>query len=193
MKLKKNEANDSYEITDDYIRVTNGSLWLFLVMMLLVLGAVLLWGNLGRVPVKLTVSGVGLNLAYGNDDDFGSKESVEAGHMVVDSFVCLVNPNHTTAEKLNGKRATIVLNDGTKVLGETFIGDTVPLSGEEIDANLSSFVLDSHWATDRLDTGGYRYVVYVLVYEPLSYLQYGEVAKVVIETDQVPPIYYLFK
>ncbi len=189
MKLSMKNSDNSPETITDYIPIGTPSIYALLALMLAVLVVVIIWGNIGRVPLKLTVEGVGLNSVYGDESSFMDEDY----NAEVDSFLCLVDPNIATGEKLNNKPATVILNDGTRISGYTSIVDTVPLTEDELQVELEQFYLKSHWALERLDTGGYRYAVSIILDRPLSYLQYGEIADVVIEIDQVPPIRYLMK
>ncbi len=200
MKLSKKNADNTPDSISDYIPISSPSIYSALILLLVVLVVVLIWGNIGRVPMKMTVKGVGLN-AYefledyeeDEDDDADTSESVEGDSNDVDFFLCLVDPNTVTSDKLNEKPATVMLNDGKNVSGTAVLLDTVPNTEEDLIETLNAYGIGSHWALERLDTGGYRYAVGIFLDKPVSFLQYGEIADVVIEIDQVPPIYYLKK
>lgn len=194
MKLSKKNADNTPETITDYIPIATPSIYVMLALMLLGLIVVFVWGNIGRVPLKFTVKGVGLNYGYAyareafENGETDEVDEIDAG---VDTFLCLINPNIITGDKIDEKPATVILNDGTHIGGFTTLIDTVPLNEEELFDELEGNYLDSHWARERLDTGGYRYLLAVTLDEELSFLQYGEIADVVIEIDQVPPLYYL--
>lgn len=194
MKLSKKNADNTPETITDYIPIATPSIYVMLALMLLGIVVVFVWGNIGRVPLKLTVKGVGLSYNYAymleaiENGDYDISADLDTN---VDSFLCLVNPNIITGDKIDQKDATVVLNDGTRISGFTALIDTVPLNEDELLNELEGNYLNTHWAMERLDTGGYRYVLVVALDKELSYLQFGEVADVVIEIDQVPPLYYL--
>ncbi len=193
MKLSKKNADNTPETITDYLPISTPSIYTMLFLLLTVLVVVLIWGNIGRVPLKMTVKGVGLSTIDFTELEQENMDADETdpNEYDVDMFLCLVNPSIITGDKLNDKPATVILNDGKHISGRAVLLDTVPSNEDEVMEILSKYEIDTHWAIERLDTGGYRYIVSVYLDKPVSFLQYGEIADVVIEIDQVPPIHLL--
>ncbi len=183
---------DTLEKIDQYVMVATPSIWLMLIAMLIVLIVVLIWGNVGRVPLNLTTNGVGV--AYNMVDENGIMIKNEQGTIKeVSTYLCFIDPRGVTSHKLENKEATVVLSDGTRHSGHTVVLTPIPCDYDEVTEILEEFFISSHWVREKLEFGEYRYIVNVELDQPVSFLEYGNVAKVIIEVGQVPPIYYLSK
>ncbi len=190
-KLTSKGNKDSLEKIDQYVFVSTPSIWIMLIAMLVVLIMVLIWGNIGRVPLNYTTNGIGLgeNMV----DENGVMLIDLDNEKVVDRYVCFVNPRGVTSDLLDEKKATVILSDGSRYTGITTTVTPSPHDYEEIEMMLENLYVCSHWALEKLELSEYSYVVDVELDQPAPYMEYGNVAKVVIELDQVHPIYYLIK
>lgn len=192
MKLSGKSVGKSPEKINNYIPVVTPSIWISIVTLLLLIGVVLIWGNVGRVPLKFTTTGVGYNYEHRSENEDITDEMLESGEYDVDTYLCLVNPNEITGENIHGKPANIILKDGRRIKGHAELEYAVPLNSKDVMDSLEEVYLSEDWICKELDMGGYRYLVNVSIDEKLSILSYGEPAEIVIEYDSVPPIYYLF-
>ncbi len=192
MKLFEKKVNKSPEKTDDYISVATPSVWLFMSAMLLLLIAVLIWGYMGKVPLKLTTVGVGYNYDHRMEGDEVSDEKKANGYFDVDTYLCLIKPDNITGKNLDNKPATVIFDDGTQISGYAEILETVPCSSEETEQVLDELWLNEDWIKKRLDMGEYRYIINVYLDRSIPFTAYGEPAQVIVEYAQVSPLYYLF-
>ena len=192
MKLFEKKVNKSPEKTDDYISVATPSVRLFMSAMLLLLIAVLIWGYMGKVPLKLTTVGVGYNYDHRMEGDEVSDEKKANGYFDVDTYLCLIKPDNITGKNLDNKPATVIFDDGTQISGYAEILETVPCSSEETEQVLDELWLNEDWIKKRLDMSEYRYIINVYLDRSIPFTAYGEPAQVIVEYAQISPLYYLF-
>lgn len=193
MKLSGKNLGKSPEKITNYIPVATPSIWLSIATLLVFLGVLLIWGNVGRVPLKLTTTGVGYNYDHRTEKDELTEAMIESGDYDVDTFLCLVNPNQITGEIIHDKPVNVILRDGRRIRGRTELVYTVPLNAKEVMKTLEELNFTTDWEQKSLDLGDYRYIVDVTIDEKLPVMSYGEPAEIVIEYDTVPPIHYLFR
>lgn len=178
----------SPEKLNEYIRIATPGTWILVVALAAVLAALIVWGNVGRIPVHLSITGVGMKSDFVNTDDV--KDDV--ANFEVNTVICFVDSKEGTSHQIQNKRASVVFRDGTRVGGEAHLLDTSLLQDEEIHDLLDSLMLDTDWIFAQLGEGTYRYPVYVELDKTLDYLYYGETADVAIIVDEVKPFSFLF-
>ncbi|WP_026664906.1 hypothetical protein [Butyrivibrio sp. FC2001] len=161
MKLADKSIGKTPERINDYIPVVTPSIWVFLATLLAFLGVVIIWGNVGRVPLKLTTTGVGYNYEHRLEIEDITYEQMISGDFDVDTNFCLLNPDGITSENIHKKPATVILKDGRQISGYAELTYTTPCTEKEIKETLKEYDLDTDWVYKGLDMGQYRYVVYV--------------------------------
>lgn len=99
------ERINSPEQLNDYIRVTNPSIWIILAAIILLLASVLVWGVFGSIPTTIATSGVakdGKVVCYLSESDIAkvnSKMPVKINH--VDGTIKAVSPSPMSYEEIS--------------------------------------------------------------------------------------------
>lgn len=180
----------SPEKLNEYIRVARPGTWALVVALIAVMAALIVWGNVGRIPVHLMIKGVGMKNNFITTDET-IKEDID--NFAVDTVICFVDSKEGTSREIQDKRASVVFRDGRRVNGKARLLDTSLLEDDEIHDLLDSLLLDTDWIFAQLGEGTYRYPVYIELDETLDYLYYGESADVAVITEEVKPISFLFR
>ncbi|MEA4890105.1 MAG: hypothetical protein VB070_11635 [Clostridiaceae bacterium] len=157
------DSISSPEQLNDYIKVSNPSVWLVLAALFVMLAAVFVWGFTGSLPTTVSAKGVvseGCVLCYISSDD---------------------------ADKISaGQKASIKNRDDSNLKGQVSgVGD-IPLSAAEIASELNSDYL-----VQKLVQG--EFAVKITIAPDKTDLADGTLLDVSIVTDSVRPIDFLLK
>ena len=152
---------ESPEQLDEYIRVSNPSIWIVLSALVILAAALVVWSLVGSLPETLVAKGVTV-----------SKNMVQ----------CYVDASKLN-EDLTGCKANVVLPDGASVEGVVKSVSNNPYSLEEIAQSLKS-----DWVVENVAVGNYAYQVDVELPEEV---RQDVLANVTLVTAEVKPIVFL--
>ncbi len=146
---------------NDYIKVSNPSIWLVLAALFMLLAAVFVWGFVGSLPTTVGAEGV-----------------VSDGDVL-----CYISTED--ADTINvGQKVSIIKSDGSKLTGQVSgVGD-IPMSAAEITSELNSDYL-----AQELVQG--EFAVKVTVTLDSTDIPSGTLLNISIVTDAVRPIDFL--
>lgn len=157
------ENLSSPEQLNDYIKVSNPSVWLVLAGLFILLAAVFVWGFTGSLPT--TVSAKGL---------------VSKGEIL-----CFISVED--AEKIAvGQKVSITENDRSDLRGQVFDVGQIPVSITEISAELQSDYLVQELVKSE-------FAVKITITPDQSDLVDGTLLDVRVVTDSVKPINFLLE
>jgi hypothetical protein len=157
------DSISSPEQLNDYIKVSNPSIWLTLAALFILLAAVLAWGFAGNLPTTVNTEGV-----------------VSGG-----SVVCYTGTED--AKKISiGQKATLQKSGDSKFAGQVSGIGAIPLSAAEI-----TMELDSDYLASKFVQG--EYAVKISITPDKPDLPDGTLLDVGIETDDVRPMDFLLK
>ncbi len=149
---------------NDYIKVSNPSIWMVLTALFIILGAVFVWGITGSLPTSISISGVA--------------QDGEA--------VCYLDTESAGGVRTGQKVTIKIPGDDTSYLGVVKEVGTMPMSPSEISAELNSDYL-SHVLS------GEGFAVKVVVESLKVYIADGTLLNLRIVTDEVRPIDFLLE
>lgn len=157
------DSISSPEQLNDYIKVSNPSVWLVLVALFVLLAAVFYWGFNGSLLTTISVKGVVLK---GN-------------------VLCYISTED--ADNINVcQKATITNNDDSQIKGQVSGVRDIPMSAAEITSELNSDYL-----VEELVQG--EFAVKITITPEKSDLADGMLLDVSVVTDSVRPIDFLLK
>lgn len=157
------DSISSPEQLNDYIKVSNPSVWLVLAALFVLLAAVFVWGFTGSLPTTVAAQGV---VSDGN-------------------VLCYIGMKD--ADKVNaGQKALLKLSGDQQYTGQVSgIGD-IPMSAAEITSELNSDYL-----AQQLVQG--EFAVKVTISPDNTDIPAGTLLNVSVVTDSVRPIDFLLK
>jgi hypothetical protein len=164
--FRKNSLDriSSPEQLNDYIKVSNPSIWIVLIALFIFLAAVAIWGMTGSMPTSINLQGV-----------------TQGGQVI-----CYLNPDDAAAVK-QGREVSIKLpNQDEACSGIVKNVGTMPMSASEISAELKSDYLIQALA-------GEGFAVKVVIALDHTDVADGTMLDVNIITDEVRPIDFLLK
>ncbi len=171
---------------DDYIHIASPGVLMAVMAMLIVVGAIIVWGFTGTLPVKESVTGVTLDLA----NDFGDPENNDAD---VDNksniyILCFLDANLFTPEKFSKIDRNVVLEmpDHSVFTGTIEQITVSPLSREQARTSFHAF----DWFEEKCVNQDYSWGVKIRPDEDISDYIYT-LTNVTFVTDQVRPIHCL--
>ena len=190
---ESSDALSSPEKLNGYIRVVTPGTWILIAALALVMAALIFWGIAGKIPVCLSVKGVGVSedieqaLLSRQEGDFSEADLVNA-------IICPINTEDVvSASILDKKQARVVFRDGATAEGTTRLFDSVPHSLQEVENFLSDYLLEySGWFFSQIEDYDYSYVVIVEIDKPVDLYYWKDVADVSIVTQEIHPISFLF-
>ena len=183
-RLGQEDRIVSPEKLNEYIRVARPSAWLLLLALGAILVVFFIWGFTGSIPVNKAIKGVAMSAGVSGD--------TVNEDTTVNNVLCLVSGENTMGGTLQGKDASVVFRDGTRVKGKSIIADTSMLTDKEVSSLLEEYQINYHTVLSALGAGEYRYLVNILLDEPLNYLYWGETCEVNLTVETVKPISYVF-
>ena len=186
--LESGDQVRSPEKLNEFIRVSSTGTWLIVLALAVVLGAFLVWGFIGFLPVNCTVEAVGLTIGV----DIKTADLSDPNAFEVHGALCFPDATKVTSHDIQNKKAVVVFCDGERVTGTAFLLDTTPETDKELEQLLDSHGANTTWVLSQLGAGNFRYPVYVYFDEPLDYLYWGEVGTASITIRQDTPIHFLF-
>ncbi len=148
---------------NDYIKVSNPSIWLVLAALFILLAAVFIWSFTGSLPTTVSAKGMvskGSILCYVGIDDAGK---IKAGQQTV-----------------------LVKSDGASFAGQVAVIGDVPMSADEIAAELGSDYLSRELVQDG-------FAQKITITTDQSGLTDGLLIDVGIVTDSVRPVDFLLR
>jgi len=155
------DSISSPEQLNDYIKVSNPSIWLVLAALFILLSAVLVWGFTCRLPTTVGVEGV---VSDGN-------------------VLCYVGVEDTKKISI-GQKASLINSDDLQFIGKiTSIGD-IPMSAAGIASELNNDYL-----AHELVQG--EFGVKLIIVLDKSGLANGTLLDISIVTDSVRPVDFL--
>lgn len=149
---------------DDYIKVSNPSIWMVLAALFIILGAVFVWGITGSLPTSISISGVAQD----------------------EEAVCYLDIESAGAVKAGQKVTIEIPGDDTSYSGVVKNVGTMPMSPSEISAELNSDYLSQALSGDG-------FAVKVVVECQKANLADGTLLDLKIVTDEVRPIDFLLE
>lgn len=152
---------ESPEQLDEYIRVSNPSIWIVLSALVILAAALVVWSVVGSLPETLAAKGVTVS-----------------NNMVR----CYVDASMLNKD-LTGCKANVVLPDGASMEGIVKSVSNNPYSLEEIAQSLKS-----DWVVENVAAGNYAYQVDVELPEEV---RQDVLANVTLVTAEVKPIVFL--
>lgn len=152
---------ESPEQLDEYIRVSNPSIWIVLSALVILVAALVVWSVVGSLPETLAAKGVTVS-----------------NNMVQ----CYVDASMLNKD-LTGCKANVVLPDGASMEGIVKSVSNNPYSLEEIAQSLKS-----DWVVENVAAGNYAYQVDVELPEEV---RQDVLANVTLVTAEVKPIVFL--
>jgi hypothetical protein len=176
----------SPEKLDDYIRVSTPRIWIFTFALCLLTVGFLFWGFYGKIPINMMVKGVGIS-----ETDLTKVKNTD--EIIVSEIICLVDSTNNTSSMLEDKVAHVSFRDGNKAIGRAYLYDTTLQKDEEVMNILERYNVDYQWVYSQLGTGGYRYIVKIILDEPIKYLYWGDTCDVSITVNEVSPISLLLE
>jgi hypothetical protein len=148
---------------NDYIKVSNPSIWLALAALFLLLASVLVWGFTGRLEASVRSEGVVIN----------------------GSVLCYVGTDD--AKKVSiGQKAALLASGGLKLKGQVSGVGNIPLSAEEITGKLGSDYLTRNFTQGE-------FAVEIAIKPDNADLQGGTLLNIDIVTDEVRPANFLVR
>jgi hypothetical protein len=155
------DSISSPEQLNDYIKVSNPSIWLVLAALFMLLAAVFVWGFTGSLPTTVSAEGV-----VSDGDVF-----------------CYISTED--ADTINaGQKVSIIKSDDSELKGQVSgVGD-IPMSAAEISSELNSDYL-----AQELIQGEFAVKITIALDE--SDLADGTLLNVSIVTDSIRPIDFL--
>lgn len=171
---------------DDYIHIASPGILMAVIAMLIVVGAIIVWGFTGTLPVKETVTGVTLDLANdfadpkNNDADVDNKSNIY--------ILCFLDANLFTPEKFSKIESNVVLEmpDHSVFTGTIEQITVSPLSREQAGTYFHEF----DWFEEKCVSQDYSWGVKIRPDEDMSDYVYT-LTDVTFVTDQVRPIHFL--
>jgi hypothetical protein len=157
------DSISSPEQLNDYIRVSNPSIWLILAALCLLLAAVLVWGFAGSLPTKISTEGVAAD-----------------GGVVL--YVGTADAQNISV----GQKAELKASGGSQLTGLVSKIGAVPMSAAEITSGPGGGYLARKFAQGE-------FAVEIAVTPDQNDLPAGTLMNVDIVTDSVRPADFLLK
>lgn len=155
------DSISSPEQLNDYIKVSNPSIWLVLVSLFILLTAVFVWGFTGSLPTTVSAEGV---VSHGD-------------------VLCYISTED--ADTINvGQKVSIIKSDDSELKGQVFGVEDIPMSAAEITSELNSDYL-----AQELVQGEFA-VKIILTFDSMD-MPDGTLLDVSIVTDSIRPIDFL--
>lgn len=146
---------------NDYIEVSNPSVWLVMAALFVLLAAVLVWGVTGSIPTTINAKGVACE----------------------GQIVCYINIDDASEAEI-GQQASITSRDSSTYKGQISEIEDIPMSAAEITS-----ALNSEYLAYELVSG--QFAVKISVVPNTSGLADGTLLDIRIVTDTVRPIDFL--
>ena len=159
----------SSERLNEYIRIGKPGIILLIISLVLVLGAILVWGFTGKLYETVPLSGI---------VDVNSASDVR----------CFANADNLDGQYLKGAEVTVKMPDHTTSDGIIVSSSESPKTQEE----LSQLFGYTRWEMNHLMNGTYFYVIEIDTQEDLGSYQ-GELVEVSVIMDEISPISFLIR
>ena len=164
--FRKNSLDriSSPEQLNDYIKVSNPSIWIVLIALFILFAVVFVWGITGSMPTSISISGV--------------TQEGEA--------VCYLDTAHAGAVKAGQEVKIQISNQDTSGTGVVKKVGTMPMSPSEISAELNSDYLSQALAAEG-------FAVKAVIALDDTDIADGTLLNLNIVTDEIRPIDFLLK
>lgn len=157
------DSISSPEQLNDYIKVSNPSIWLVLAALFLLLTSVIVWSFAGSLPTAVRTEG----MVSGN------------------RVLCYVGTEYGKQLSV-GQKASLQTSDGQKFTGRVSAVGAIPLSAAEITQRLDSGYLARNFAQGE-------FAVEIVLTPDQAGLAGGSLMEASIVTDDVRPVDFLLK
>ena len=157
------DSISSPEQLNDYIKVSNPSIWLVLAALFLLLTAVTVWGFAGSLPTAVRAEG----MVFG------------------DRVLCYVDTEDGKQVSV-GQKASLQTIDGRKLTGQVSAIGAIPLSAAEISERLNSGYLARNFNQGE-------FAVEIVLTPDQAGLSVGTLVEASIVTENVRPADFLLR
>ena len=192
---KNQDRVRSPEELDAYIRVVKPGTLLLVIAMVLVLAALIIWGNIGTLPVTKNVSGVMTNIENRMDNsyEYYHRDYFQAEHELppeelqrYDAYFFL-DAYEFSGEELMGKEIIVSRPGKPAVKGIVTLVEKEPYDRDEIRAEF-----DAEWIVNTCVESEYSWVVAGTL-DNNTYDDNWSLVDVTIITDNLHPISFLLR
>ena len=185
--MKKNQTTEGL---DEYIRVGKPGTLIILTAMLIVLAAVIIWGLIGKLPVKETIKGLVVNTEKASEL-YGGKvfpDFVKETYTGKTYIYCFIDASRFNVMQVDafGKEAVLEMPDHGRFTGRIIAFPGVPLS----TLRCQEILFGNEWVTERCVKTDYSWFLLIEPDEDISKYEFM-LADVTIVTEQVAPITFL--
>ncbi len=160
---------ESSERLNEYIRIGKPGIILLIISLVLVLGAVVVWGFTGTLHETISLPGI-------------------VGVTDAGDVCCFVDADSMDGHSLAGKEVTVKMPDRSTSRGVIISASESPGSQEEL-SELFGF---TRWKMNHLMNGTYFYVIEIDAQKDLSNYQ-GELVAVSVIMREITPISFLIR
>ena len=166
--MEERKAQSSEKL-NEYIRIGKPGILLLILSLVLVLGAILVWGFTGKLYETIPLTGI-----------VDRNDSADVR--------CFADADRMDGHNLKGREVTVTMPDRTTSEGRILSSSESPKSQEE----LSELFGYTPWVMNHLMNGTYFYVIEIDTQEDLGSYQ-GELVEVSVIMNEISPISFLIR